>query len=586
MKQLLVFALVLLVNFTLFGQLGDVKVETRNGEKVYVHVAQKGNTLWGLYKLYDVPVETIVKANPGIENGIQEGQTVYIPVTIITESKKHKVAAGETLFSIARKYDVSVADLEKWNAGVSQGLKEGQELTINLANYVTGEKAQVAAVTPEKKPADTPIKITFDDNVVEHVVEKGETLYSISRRYMVSQETIISFNQKKNGNINPGEVLRIPLKKERVSKVDVREIPAKETPKTIDTGLIYKQKNEFRVAILMPFFLDKGPGSSDAISNMSAEFVMGAQLALDSLEKLGLNAKVYVYDTENSKEKINAILSKPEFSDMDLIIGPLFKEHAYQIADWCLSHKVRMVCPVNVDAKILQNNPYVYTTIGSDITLMKGMGRYLAKNFKGGKIVLIKPSNAQDSSLYQAFRTEYNRTAGLGGTKLIEISPNDFSTYLSYSSKTAFVYPTNDAKSASNFMNSVSKLVHKYGNSTYIFGTEAWLDMGSINAFYRNKYRITVPSSLDLNYTYERTKQVHRKYRSVYKSDFTKFAIQGYDVTFHYCAELLIGRTVGQLIMNNFEPVQVGPNHGFENRRTEILTHDNFNLKNVSNGIE
>ena len=41
-----------------------------------------------------------------------------------------------------------------------------------------------------------------------------------------------------------------------------------------------------------------------------------------------------------------------------------------------------------------------------------------------------------------------------------------------------------------------------------------------------------------------------------------------------------------QLIMNDFESIQIGPNHGFENQRTEILTHDNFELKNISNGIE
>ncbi len=256
------------------------------------------------------------------------------------------------------------------------------------------------------------------------------------------------------------------------------------------------------------------------------------------------------------------------------------------MADWCLENKVRMVCPVNVDTKILQNNPYVYTTMGSDITLMKGLAKYMVQKFKGGKVVLIKPTTAQDSVLYQAFRSEYNKLAGNGGAKLIEVSPTGFSSHLSHSTKTALVFPTNDAKAASSFMNDLSKLSHKFGPSMYVFGTDAWLDMNGINAFYRNKYRITVPTSIDLNYTYERTKNQHRKYRTLYKSDFTKVAIQGYDVMFNYCAELLLEKNVGQLIMNNFESVQVGPNHGFENQRTEILTHDNYDLKNISNGIE
>lgn len=586
MRHFLFTALLIVFSFVSFGQLEDVKIESRNGQRVYVHVIQKGNTLWGLHKLYDVPVEKIVAGNPGVENGLQEGQIVYIPVPVVTQEKTHTVAAGETLYSISRKYDVDVKDLTRWNPGSDQGIKEGQQLKIFNSTYVTGEKAEPAAAEQAKEPAANPVKITFNDSIVEHTVAQGETLYSISRRYLVPSEKIIAFNNKKNNNIKPGEVLKIPLKKERIAKVDVREVPDKETGKKVDNSLIFKKKDEYHVAIMLPFMLNKGAGYSEAISNMAAEFLMGAQMAIDSLEKAGLNAKVYVYDTENSPEKIRSILAKPELASMDLIIGPLNKSNAPLVADWCLEHKVRMVCPVNVDTKILQNNPYVYTTMGSDITLMKGLAKFMAQQFKGSKIVLIKPTTPQDSVLYQAFRSEYNRLAGAGATKLIETSPGNFSGYLSNSGRTALVFPTNDVKSATSFMNELSRYAHKFGSSSYVFGTDAWLDMDGINAFYRNKYRITVPTSMDLNYNYERTKIYHRKYRSLYQSDFTKVAIQGFDVMYNFCSELLLDKKAGQLIMNDFESIQIGPNHGFENQHTEILTHSEYELKNISNGLE
>lgn len=586
MRHFLFTALLIVFSFVSFGQLEDVKIESRNGQRVYVHVIQKGNTLWGLHKLYDVPVEKIVAGNPGVENGLQEGQIVYIPVPVVTQEKTHTVAAGETLYSISRKYDVDVKDLTRWNPGSDQGIKEGQQLKIFNSTYVTGEKAEPAAAEQAKEPAANPVKITFNDSIVEHTVAQGETLYSISRRYLVPSEKIIAFNNKKNNNIKPGEVLKIPLKKERIAKVDVREVPDKETGKKVDNSLIFKKKDEYHVAIMLPFMLNKGVGYSEAISNMAAEFLMGAQMAIDSLEKAGLNAKVYVYDTENSPEKIRSILAKPELASMDLIIGPLNKSNAPLVADWCLEHKVRMVCPVNVDTKILQNNPYVYTTMGSDITLMKGLAKFMAQQFKGSKIVLIKPTTPQDSVLYQAFRSEYNRLAGAGATKLIETSPGNFSGYLSNSGRTALVFPTNDVKSATSFMNELSRYAHKFGSSSYVFGTDAWLDMDGINAFYRNKYRITVPTSMDLNYNYERTKIYHRKYRSLYQSDFTKVAIQGFDVMYNFCSELLLDKKAGQLIMNDFESIQIGPNHGFENQHTEILTHSEYELKNISNGLE
>lgn len=198
---------------------------------------------------------------------------------------------------------------------------------------------------------------------------------------------------------------------------------------------------------------------------------------------------------------------------------------------------------------------------------------------------MIKPTNPQDSILYQAFRTEYLKQAGNGGTKLIETTTSGFSSYLSTSGKIALVYPTNDPKSATTFMSGISRFVHKIGSQTYVFGTDAWLDMDGINAFYRNKYHITVPTTMDLNYEYDLTKVYHRKYRILYGSDFTKAAIQGFDVMYNFCAELLLNKSVGHLIMNDFKSIQVGPNHGFENQNTEILTHDEYKLKNITNGL-
>lgn len=582
MKAFLFTITFLLFSSLTFGQLGEVKIEARNGEKVYVHIVQKGNTLWGLYKLYDVPVEKIIEKNPGVENGLQEGQIVYIPVPIITEQNTHLVLAGETLYSIARKYDVDVKELEKWNPEAAKGLKEGQKLMIYSSTYITGEKA-TPVVTKEEKTADkNPITVTFNDSIVEHIVVEGETLYAISRRYMVPADKIISFNKKKNNVLKPGEVLKIPLKKERISGIKLREIPQKEVARPVDEVPIFNKKSEYKVAILLPFMLNKGVGYSERISNMSAEFLMGAQMALDSLEKMGLNAKVFVYDVENDEAKVKSILEKPEMTSMDLIIGPLNKVHAPTIAAWCLEHKIRMVCPVNIDTKILQGNPYVYTTIGSDITLIKGMAQFITQKFKGENVILVKPSSAKDSILYQAFRTEYKRLAENGKGKLIETTPENISKFLSVSAKLAIVYPTNDPKSVVGFMNELSRFVHKFGANSYVFGTEAWLDMDGINAFYRNKYRITIPSSMDLNYTYDRTKIYHRKYRTLYGSDFTKVAIQGFDVMFNYCYGLLLGQKAGQLIMNNFESIQVGPNHGYENKNVEILSHENFTLINIS----
>ncbi len=104
------------------------------------HTIEKKETLYAVSKKYGVTVEEITKANPGIENGLKEGQLIRIPVSGATPNKEekelpksgkiHKVEPKETLFGISKKYDVSVDDLKRANPELIDGLKEGMEIVI------------------------------------------------------------------------------------------------------------------------------------------------------------------------------------------------------------------------------------------------------------------------------------------------------------------------------------------------------------------------------------------------------------------------------------------------------------------------
>jgi LysM repeat protein len=105
------------------------------------HVVEKKETLYSISKKYNVNVEEITKANPGIETGLKEGQTLKIPVSgntaqevpatpVAKGSKIHKVEPKETLFGISKKYNVSVDDIKKANPELIDGLKEGMEIII------------------------------------------------------------------------------------------------------------------------------------------------------------------------------------------------------------------------------------------------------------------------------------------------------------------------------------------------------------------------------------------------------------------------------------------------------------------------
>ena len=137
-------------------------------------------------------------------------------------STSHTVAKGETLFSIARRYGVSVDAIKQQNQNIlKRGLQPGQVLAIG------GASVEAVAEKPvQQKPAERPVekpapRIQYyeppaDSNTadtgseVKHKVEKGETLYSLSRKYNVTVDDIKSQNEDllKKG-LQVGQVLTI-----------------------------------------------------------------------------------------------------------------------------------------------------------------------------------------------------------------------------------------------------------------------------------------------------------------------------------------------------------------------------------------
>lgn len=115
------------------------------------------------------------------------------PQVVSDERSVHRVKSGESLGSISKKYGVTVSQLMRWNGLKSNTIHPGQRLTI----YQKGEgKPTVASTTP---------KATTENGISYYVVQKGDTLYSISQRFPgVSANNLSEWNNISNGHIQPG----------------------------------------------------------------------------------------------------------------------------------------------------------------------------------------------------------------------------------------------------------------------------------------------------------------------------------------------------------------------------------------------
>lgn len=587
MRNLLFFLLVFVGRCSL-AQPETAQKEVVNGKKYYVHFVQSGNTLWGIHKLYNVPVEEIVKSNPGSEKGVNEGQKLLIPVPLVTVS--HVLQSKETLFSVSKKYGVSVESIIAANPGSDKGVNAGQVL------QVTGVDREVAALNAkpdqvteslavekaDSMPVKETIKVSFSDSIITHIVLDHETLYSISKRFMVPVEDLQKLNNLKSSKIKPGESIKIPVKKEKVEVIKVRQVEPAEVRK-VDSTLLFPKRSKYKIAILLPFYLDKTDKSTEYISNLATDFYMGSKLAIDSLEKLGLVADVYVFDAKNDTNTVKAILKKPEMAGVDLVFGPLFPESVEVTSRWCKANNARMVCPTSVNPSVLKGNPFVYNAVPSDATLMKGLAEYTLRNNAQDQIILIKSSNEKDMIMYESFRSTFMSAPTTGARpKLVEATLENYTTFLKKGVNTVLIFPTNEKLMAVKFMNSFNDNATKLlPENISIYGTKEWMNFDEVKPHFRNKYNFHFANPNDLNYKYLATESLHRKYRTTYNADMSKMAVQGFDVVFFFCSKLLLNKEVGKGVMNDFQMIQKGAENGYENGRSFILEQEEFELINV-----
>jgi LysM repeat protein len=550
--------------------------------KYYVHFVQSGNTLYGIHKTYNVPLDQIITINPGCEKGLVEGQKLLIPISLV--EVKHIVVAKETLFAISKKYGVKQEAILADNPGAELGLKVGQVLLIKgVMKDVVFE--DVNNFTEEPVPdldtirfqANPNLQMSFSDSIIDHTVLAHENLYIISKRYMVSTAELQRFNGLKNTKIKPGDRLKIPIKKEKVEPVLIRPVTQREV-QVVEENIVYPPKSKYAVALLLPLFLDRTAGYSEQLATFATEFYMGAKLALDSLESLGLKANVYVFDVKSDSASVKSVLGKDEFLDMDMVIGPFSMESATVVARWCKENEVRMVCPISLPTALLQNNRFVVQSVPSEATQQSEFALFALKNREAEQFILIKPSGEKDQVAYTSFRNTFT-TAPYAGSrpKLIDATLENFTTFLRKGVQTVIIFPASDKLQALKFMNSLnaSKADAQF---IEVYGSREWLNFDEMKASFRNRFHFHFASPNDLNFTYEKTERFLRKYRTTYNADLSKMAAQGFDVAYYFISNQLMGMGESEGVMNAFNVVQKGAGNGAENGTVFIIRQEEYKL--------
>lgn len=557
MKQLLFF--LFFVQVLNFHAQDFVKIENLNGKKYYVYLIDEGVTLESIASDFNVSKEIIVSANQGIDKNFTIGKKLLIPA--VSKNIVHEVKESETLYSLCRKYGVSVETFKTDSTVVNGVIKVGQQLTFVNAcepiSYSSISKGQV--VPPINKETDS-------DTILLYTVKQGETLYSLSKRYMVPSDKLQKLNNITPVQLKTGMIIKIPLKREDLDKeILIKPVLADNKPVIDSTLLFPAKKGPWKIAMFLPFYLGNGKKAPASIVSASTEFYMGAKMAID---EIGSSTELYVYDYMNDTVDIAGILKRPEFSSMDLIFAPLDVGEALLVANWCQENQVPFVTTVPKANRLISNNPMAHFGIPSDANMLKILAKYSIDNYSSKQVILVKSNDKVDMTNYEAFRSVYYSNDNPTNIKLIEATTKDFGQYLQKNPSSIVVYASNEKSEVLDFMN----LLKPYSGLT-LFCHKDWLKFGEAVTSVRSKYNMhfvnyksPFPS---FSYHDAGVKSLHRKYRDYYNADITGMVIYGYDVAKYFTSYVLLRKEANGVIMDfdlkpNFET------GGFENVKCYI----------------
>jgi LysM repeat protein/ABC-type branched-subunit amino acid transport system substrate-binding protein len=473
----------------------------------------------------------------------------------------HEVEAGQTLFSIAKIYNVTLEQLAADNPGADTAIRAGQKIWVRSA---------------VQKPLMRDVAKNTSVNG-KHEVKAGETYYGISRMYGITVDELKALNNGMPAGLIAGDTIWVPLAKGRLPVQQVKPAMSAE--------------EGFDIALMLPFYAaskDSLQARDLRLREAAVQIYRGVLAAADTLEKQGLIARIHVFDVIDNKNAIHALLARKDMQAVDLIIGPLFKDLIPEVAEWCKHHEAHMVVPVQQPNRILLNAPDLSKSVAGSVTQWMSMARYAHRNFAESNVVLIDSKIVDDRKLVESFKEEWAR---LAHDSLRKVVVCDDLTNLKVASmlpagKCLVAVPSGDKKV-------IAAVFKAIGSRTDVdvMGMESWDDMDAISSDTRNRFHVTFPKQLFIDASDAYVEQWQNQYRRKYNSEPSDFSITGYDVML-YCGSALMvhgnqfpGNWSGvraNTIGTSFDFFKSTTDSGYENAAIQIIRTDNYQLTRVN----
>ena len=393
------------------------------------HEVKRGETVYSVAKMYNMPVEKIYAQNPSSRNGIKAGESLLIrkaDAVNTADNSKHpvfySVKSGDTLFSLARRFGVTVEALMKSNPGVDESnFRAGSTVKVP----VRGTGVEMATKTREQSNLDS---------VVIRKVGKDDTWHSLAKESGLSVEMLKDANPevkkpKKNDFIAVPKVEVVNL-----DEVVVAEDPREHTREGISE--IYEEVHKMPSADSVRNFTAKIAVIADNYSSKKdKEFIRGFLTGIDRQKHSGYKIDFKVISASDGENDVIAALK--DFSPTMVFTTSDSKLDDY-VSSFAEETRTPVVNTFDVKSNAYASNPYVIQLLTPPSLFNDNVADYVNKRFNDRTLVFVGEEDSNDQlaeALYMVWDTSRIKNIASVESLIPEMFSED-GKYLVYSFET------------------------------------------------------------------------------------------------------------------------------------------------------
>ncbi len=558
----------------------NFKINSQDEHKDYVedgflfHKVLPKENFYRIKQTYGVAKRLLRKHNPILRReDLKVGQIIKIPVdsnfkltntvenSAATNTKPYLVKPKETKYSISRRYGITIEKLEELNPKIK----------------VEGLQKDAIILVPDT--AEIPDE---SDDFVTHQVEKKETIFSLGQKFNISEEDLIAANPEIKDGLKEGMLIKIP-------KIDSAE------EKLFVPSIV--ENKEINAILLLPFMSDKASidFQKNRTSDIVSDFYLGAQMALDSLKKLGLSVNVKVFDTRNNKQRIQTIFSALDVTNIDVVIGPMFYDNIEYVSSLLRGKNIPIISPVSKKDHSRIYNLDLIQEVPSKEGLSEKVTSYIKDNYKSQNLVVITDDKEETIPFLNAIVTNLQEIDSINTIEVIKpekgyIKPEIFREKLIENQDNWVVLVTEDAVVTRDVINNIGVLPKEFKPT--LFALEKGKNFDDQNDINNSLAHVNFhyPTYSYIDHENEVIKYFINSYKRINYVEPTEYAFKGFDMTYDSMLRFAsysdtneaLNAGSSERLCTKFQYQKNKSGSGFVNNGVFLIKYDGLNLVKVN----